>query len=456
MQQEKPYISTNSNNNSPSKQGGVPLLSILYSTLRNWPWLLLSVIVCCGLGLLYILHTPNTYEQSAMLVIKDEDEGGSVSKDLSQIGIFQNNSNLQNEVATLKSPDLIAEVVQRLNLEYNYLIPGLFHSKVAYGPNLPISISIPALSDKVSARFEIKVAKNGDIQVSNFETREKDIKKQSEKVYKGKLNVPFETFLGTMTVIPSKYYNKNEEISMDVEKWTLFGVVEYYMKKLSVTPDEDGGTVITLKLTSPSVSRADDFLNTMVKVYRENWIEEKNQMAIATSNFINERLNVIERELGNVDSDISEYKSAHMLPSVERAAETYMTQNQQLSDEILTLSSELQITRYLRDYMTSPANQEALLPSNIGLTKTNYNTAIENYNSKLIERNNLASKSSDKNPIVENLDQDLNGMRNAILQNIDNSILNLKTQINNLQGARGETREKIASNPSQAKYLLSV
>ncbi|MDE6028049.1 MAG: chromosome partitioning protein ParA, partial [Muribaculaceae bacterium] len=435
---------------------GIPFSEIFKRTLYKWPWLLLSVIICCALGALYLIRTPYTYSQSAVLVIKDDEEGGSVSKDLSQIGIFQNNSNLQNEVATLKSPDIIEEVVERLNLEYNYLIPGLFHSKVAYGPNLPITVSVPDISEKTSATFDIEVATNGDITVTNFETREKDIKRESDKVYKGKLNKPFNTFLGEMTVTTTKYYDHTKPIDMKVEKWTLFGVVEYYMDHLSVEPDEDGGTVITLTLTGPSVSRADDFLAMLVKVYRENWIDEKNQMAIATSNFINERLKVIEKELGNVDSDISEYKSAHLLPSVEHAAETYMKQNQQLSDEILTLTSELQMTRYLRDYMTSPANQNSVLPSTVGLTKTNYNTAIESYNAKLIERNNLAAKSSDKNPLVENMDNDLNGMRAAILHNIDNSIVNLKTQINDLQGARGETREKIATNPTQAKYLLSV
>lgn len=434
----------------------IPFSRIFQQTIKQWPWLLLSIFICCALGFLYLLHTPYTYSQSAVLVIKDDEEGRSVSKDLSQIGLFQNNSNLQNEVATLKSPDVIEDVVERLNLEYSYYLPNLFRKQIVYGKTLPVSVSAPGCSEKATVYFKLNVATNGDVEVSDFKVREKGVKTESDKVYKGKLNVPFQTFIGEMTVIPTAYYDKNKDVELDVEKWSKFGVIEYFTEHLNVEPDEDGGTIIKLTLTDPSVERADDVLSTLVKVYRENWIDEKNQMAIATSNFINERLNVIEKELGNVDSDISQFKSSHLLPNVEQAAETYMKQNQQLSEDILNLTSELQITRYLREYMAAPANQNSILPSTLGLTKTNYNTSIESYNAKLIERNNLAAKSSEKNPLVATMDADLEGMRNAIIKNIDNSIVTLSTQIRDLQGARGETREKISTNPTQAKYLLSV
>ena len=41
-------------------------------------------------------------------------------------------------------------------------------------------------------------------------------------------------------------------------------------------------------------------------------MKDKNQIAISTSMFINERLGVIEQELGNVDEDSSSYKSEHL------------------------------------------------------------------------------------------------------------------------------------------------
>ncbi|MDE5789717.1 MAG: polysaccharide biosynthesis tyrosine autokinase [Muribaculaceae bacterium] len=457
MQAEKQYIPATQYNSLENKQNSVPLIEILYATIKKWPWLLLSVIVCCGLGLLYILRTPNTYSQSATLVIKDDDEGGSAAtRDLSSIGLFQNNSNLQNEVATLKSPDLMEDVVTSLGLDYSYNIPGIFHNKVAYGKNLPITVSVPQLTANLSASFRIEVFTNGDLSISDAKLWKNGKQQSFENVYKGKLNQPCSTPIGEITVTPTKYYDKSKNIEILVWKGKTFDVVETFCNRLTVTPDDEGGTVITLTLTDDSVERADDILATLIKMYRENWIEDKNQMAIATSNFINERLQVIEKELGNVDSDISQYKSDNLLPDVELATEGYIKQNQQLSEEILNLSGQLQMAMYVRDFVTAPANQASLLPSNVGLTKQNVSSTIDTYNKKMIERNDLASKSSNQNPMVVNMDRDLSALRQAVVSNIDNEINDLRTQINQMQGARSETRNKISSSPTQAKYLLSV
>lgn len=439
-----------------AKSIGVPISEVFMRTLHKWPWLILSILICCGIGVFYILTTAPQYTQTAVLVIKDDDEGGSVNKDLAQIGLFQSNSNLQNEVATLKSPDLMEEVVEKLNLDYYYFHKGLFHDKVAYGTNLPVNVLITGITNKVTATFNLKISKNGDVAVSDCKIIDGKDSKESGKVYQGKLNTPFKTFFGEMTVTPTPYFEKSKDENLYVYKDAMFNAVEGYCKQLTVQPDDKGGTTITLSFTGTSIERADDLLNTLVDLYRENWIEEKNQMAIATSNFINERLNVIERELGNVDSDISQYKSANLLPNVDRAADNYMSQNQQLSDEILNLTSELQMTRYIRDYVTSPAHRDAVLPSNVGLTQNSISSAIDKYNTKLLERNNLAAKSSDQNPLVVNMDNELSAMKQGIVGNIDNSIVKLKTQIGDLQVARGETRQKISTNPTQAKYLLSV
>ena len=52
-------------------------------------------------------------------------------------------------------------------------------------------------------------------------------------------------------------------------------------------------------------------INTLISVYNTDAINDKNQIVMNTSNFINDRLIVIEKELGDVDSDIESYKREH-------------------------------------------------------------------------------------------------------------------------------------------------
>ncbi|MDE6160167.1 MAG: AAA family ATPase, partial [Muribaculaceae bacterium] len=178
--------------------------------------------------------------------------------------------------------------------------------------------------------------------------------------------------------------------------------------------------------------------------------------AVSTSNFINDRLDVIESELGHVDSDISSFKSEHLIPDVAAASSMYMSQNQQIQQNILDLNNQLQLTRYIKSYLGADDNRDRLLPANSGVANVDLQSQISEYNNLVLQRNSLLSKSSERNPLVIQLNEQMGQMRQAILAAVDNSIVALQTQIKSLQGSQASTTSKIASNPSQAKYLLSV
>ena len=108
-----------------------------------------------------------------------------------------------------------------------------------------------------------------------------------------------------MVVTRGDGFKDKEAFDLYVTKSPLKSAVSSYTAKLKVALLDDKGTVIDLTVNDPSVQRAEDILNTLIGVYNENWIRDKNQIAVSTSNFINDRLGVIESELGNVDQDIS-------------------------------------------------------------------------------------------------------------------------------------------------------
>ncbi|MFQ6928731.1 MAG: hypothetical protein ACLRS8_13400 [Parabacteroides merdae] len=73
-----------------------------------------------------------------------------------------------------------------------------------------------------------------------------------------------------------------------------------------------------------------------------------------------------------------------------------------------------------------------------------------------MQRNSLVANSSAENPLVVDMDQALASMRGAIIRSIDNQIVTLNSQIKSLRQTEQQTTSRIAANPTQAKYLLSV
>ena len=429
---------------------------LLYLCLMKWQWFVLSLVVTVGVATVYLLRTPAVYTRTASVLIKEDSKGKSVSSDLesfSEFGLFQSSTNVNNELVTFQSPALMTEVVKRLRLDMNYFVPGKFHRQVAYGLTLPVDVTINDLPENESAGFTLEVQPDGTLFLSDFIRNGTDL---DEKDIKGSLFDSIPTPLGKIIINTTPNYVKGKAYTLYVGKSNLYNAVNSCSSNLSVSLNNEKASVIDLSFKDNSTQRAEDVLSMLISVYNENWVKDKNQIAVSTSMFINERLGVIEQELGNVDEDISSYKSEHLLPDVQAASSMYMAQSSATNAQILALNNQLYMTRYIRNYLANDANRTQLLPANSGIESANIESQIAEYNKQLLQRNSLVANSSAENPLVMDMDQALASMRGAIIRSIDNQIVTLNSQIKSLRQTEQQTTSRIAANPTQAKYLLSV
>lgn len=436
-------------------QDFIRIQDLLYMCLAKWHWFVLSLAVCLGVAIAYLLRTPPVYTRSASILIKDDSKGKSASTDMesfADFGIFTTNTNVNNEMGTLQSPDLMREVVTRLHLEMNYLVEGRFHKNTIYGDQQPVAVTLADLPDNQSVTFQLHLSKEGNYTLS-------DLSRNGEPVdgeIKGQLGDTIQSPFGKMAVTATAHYQKGQIADIEVTRSSIKGAVGAASSRLTVSQNDEKSNIITLSFQDVNIQRAEEVLNTLISVYNENWVKDKNQIAVSTSMFINERLGVIEGELGNVDNDISSYKSQHLLPDVQAAASMYMAQASEANAAIKSLNNQVYMARYIRNYLTSETNRFQLLPANSGIDNANIGSQITEYNNQLLERNNLVSKSSVKNPLVIEMDASLAAMRKALVSSIDNQLVALEAQIRSQQNYGGQATSQIASNPKQAKYLLSV
>ena len=450
-------MAINQKNIKPGQQDDfLRIQDLLYLCLARWKWFVLSLMVTIGVATVYLLRTPAVYTRTASVLIKEDSKGKSVSSDLesfSEFGLFQSGTNVNNELITFQSPALMTEVVKRLRLDMNYFVPGKFHRQVAYGLTLPVDVTINDLPENESAGFTLKIQPDGTLYLSDFIRNGTDL---DEKDVKGSLLDSITTPLGKIIIHTTPNYVKGEAYTLYVGKSSLYNAVNSCSSNLSVSLNSEKASVIDLSFKDNSTQRAEDVLSMLISVYNENWVKDKNQIAVSTSMFINERLGVIERELGNVDEDISSYKSEHLLPDVQAASSMYMAQSSEANVQILSLNNQLYMTRYIRNYLANDANRTQLLPANSGIESANIESQIAEYNKQLLQRNSLVANSSTENPLVVDMDQALASMRGAIIRSIDNQIVTLNSQIKSLRQTEQQTTSRIAANPTQAKYLLSV
>ncbi|MDR1624479.1 MAG: polysaccharide biosynthesis tyrosine autokinase [Tannerellaceae bacterium] len=449
-------MATVQKNLSKQTEDFMQIQDLFYLCLSKWHWFVISLFVTLGIATLYVLTTPPIYTRTASILIKEDAKGKSTSSDIgsfADFGIFQTATNVNNELGILLSPDIMREVVARLHLEMDYHTDGRFYKQMVYGETLPVTVSIRDLPESEPAAFTLELSEDGNIELSDFERNGESI---SADAIKGKLQDAIKSPVGRIVVMPSANYNSHSTTTLYVSRSNLHNAVSKCTFNLTVEQNDEKSNIIFLSYKDASIKRAEDVLNTLISVYNENWVKDKNQIAIKTSMFINDRLGMIEGELGHVDDDISSYKSEHLLPDVQAASTMYMAQANEANVQIMALNNQVYMARYIRNYLTSETNKFQLLPANSGIDNTGIASQINEYNDRLLLRNSLMANSSTQNPLVVDMDATLVAMRKAIVSSIDNQLVTLNAQIKSLQSHSGQATSQIASNPKQAKYLLSV
>ncbi len=443
----------------------IRLQDLFYLCLAKWRWFILSLAVTLGIATYNILTTPNVYQRTASLMIKDDSKSQGISSDVSSMfgdmGLGNAKSNVNNELIAIQSPAMLLETGKRLKLDVDYAIDGAFHKEALYGGDLPVTVDFIGFTDEQSGSFQLQLKGDGSYLISKLKgiTRDNLPVDDSDEI-SGRLGQIIHTPLGKIKVDKAPSYSqfvKNGDASvLYVSRSNIYAMADRIKGSLAASLSEEKSTVIALTYKDVLPKRAEDVINTIISVYRKNWLEDKNQMTISTSHFITERLGVIERELGDVDKNISAFKSSNLLPDVEAAAQQYMQKSTEVDKQIMDLNSRLAIAQYIRNYLTGKVGKNQLLPSNTGIESPGIEQQISEYNKRQLERNNLVANSSEQNPLVADYDQSLGSMRKSITASLDNFVVTLKTQLGTLQANEAATTTQIASNPNQAKYLQTV
>lgn len=440
----------------PADKGQMKINEFLYLCMAHWQWFVISLVVCLGLAYIYLRTTTPTYNKTASIMIKTDTNGNSISQSagmFEDLGLYQGNSTVNDEVALITSPDLMRDVVRRLSLDISYSRPGTFRPHVLYGSQLPVQVQLPDVPENSTASFHLNLDKDGEYEMSDIVLNGRAFE---GKTVRGRIGIPQKTVLGTVTVLPGKAYNGKQPTELDVNKGTVKGTAAGFSGSLTATVEEDSWNIVEFSMTDTDPERAEDVIRTLIACYNDRWMQDKRDLADNSSKFIDERIRLLQNELGSVDNDISSFKSANLVPDVDAAASLYMSQASQASIALKDLRNQEYMAKYIRNYLRNSENKFNLLPTNSGLASPNLSAQISQYNAKILERQSLVSQSSASNPLVAELDQQIAAMRGALVASIDNETVALQAQIKSQEGVSGSAQSKIASNPRQAKYLLSV
>ncbi|MBO4263504.1 MAG: polysaccharide biosynthesis tyrosine autokinase [Bacteroidales bacterium] len=241
----------------------------------------------------------------------------------------------------------------------------------------------------------------------------------------------------------------------DVPEDGLLAIAQGLQSGLVAERESEKSTIINLSYTDRSPEKARMILTQVIQVYDDKYLEDKHMLTQNTSRFIDNRLHLLENDLDRVDDSISTYKSRHGITDLLHVSEMYLRQQSQSDAQILSLTNQKAMAQYIKELVDDNSARRFLLV-NSGINNPVIEAQITQYNSLLMQLGSHLTYTSDQNPIIKNLEGEIESLRESIKTAIDDHIRTLDIELASLQGYHSETTSKITSNPAQAKYLASI
>lgn len=441
-------------NSQELQEKDINIRELIKPYLDRWLWFVVGAFLALLGGYLFIKLSTPIYRTETTILVKDAKnnklpEGASGLFDLSGIGGMNVNS-IENEIEILKSKKLIEQVVKDLGLTAEVYQEAAFTKKELYKDTSPVIINV--IGEKNNASDEQKKL---DILL---EIKGSELILSSDKLpdiirttYNKTISLPNANII--IQKNPDYKGEKIEELLLKV--YNTERIVNYYREILSIAPKDKDATVIGITLDLPIKAKTQDFLNKLVVVYNQDAINDKNSESKKTKDFIDERIAIIAKELGDVENEKQSFKTENQITDIATETKINLETNAQARARQLEVDSQLELTNALMDYLSKQGDYQ-ILPNNIGLSDASAGNVINSYNQLIIERNRLLENSTAQNPVVIDITKKINSMRFSVMETLSKNRTGLQLERNKYLEEQGKLMSRISKVPTQEKLFRSI
>lgn len=400
----------NRNTEVRGKEHEIDLKEILFRFLGHWKWFVISIVLCLAYGAFKIYRATPMFSAQELVMIKDSRNGSDeFLLDLAGMG----RSNMANEIATLKSPDLCAKVVTALEFYTTYRIKGKFgmRERELYKTESPVYVRMENVSpDSIRSAFLefVPLTDRFEINVGG-------------KTYSVNINdmpIQLETPTGLFYIDMTKgapMPERNILVTINNPKSLSW----MYSGSLSIEESTETSTLLTIGMTGPHPQKCMDFIVKLIDIYNEETTNDKNTVARNTSAFILERIKDIASELDDVEQQAEDFRQSHQITDLGSAANMYFQRSGQNEQEQSQLEMQINLISFVENFVNNPDNNTKLIP-NLSLSDVSITGLISRYNEVLLSRERLVRATSESNPALIQMNEQLESMRQGIMTSISN------------------------------------
>src|SRR5690606_31814187 len=418
---------------------------IINQYTSKWHWFVISVVIFLALGFVYNRYTAPLYDAQARIKLVPEGGGNSELAVFQDLGAFQGPMNpIIDEIEIIKSRSNMMEEVNKLQLNLRiFKLGNILDSEIYKDPPFKLNFKeSDSVLNKSGLSFYVNL-----LSESKFGYKKEEGSPYRENTFGSNISTP----LGDLVITPNTpniKALKGSEYRVVINP--VSAVADSYRGRIIINPIDRSSSILSLYLQDRIQKRSQDIINTLIDVYNENAIEDKKMAADKTSNFIDARIREIYSNLYDVDQTAEEFKTDRGITDITSESNINLNVGMANRQELESAALQLNIASSMKDIVQGQSGYE-VLPSNLGLSDPGIANTTARYNQLVSERQRLMESSSDLNPVVQNLDRELNGLKRTLLSSLNNTTSGLEMRVNSLSQQQSRINSRIYSAPSNER-----
>ena len=446
-------------NNVSDSEATINLRDLIKPYLKRWYWFLIGFIFFVLFGIIYIKTTAPVYKIESTVLIKDAKKMSSASGDfgvLSGLGGFagMGTNSIENELEIFKSRRIIEDVIKDLKLQIPLFSREKYYNVELYKETAPFNIYVVnEKPDEELPKKPIDIKIEGD-KITLFS---KELKKDVVGSFNKTISLPYVNII--IAKNPGFNQRKVKKMKMDDFFFTysdIDGLVDDYQENLVVDLADKDATVIGLSMNYSNRDKAKDFMNDLINKYNHYATTDKNTESKKTKDFIDDRITLISKELGDVENQKEQFKIANDVVDIPTEAKMNLQIATEANKNQVENDTQIELTNILIKYINSPENQYQVIPTNIGIDNSSATSNIFAYNKLVLDRNRMLENATPENPIVIEITREIHSLKTAIKESLYKTLNTLKINRQKIAGFENRAESKISEFPRQEKLFRSI
>lgn len=424
---------------------------LIFRYLKNWKWFLLSGAVSLFIAVVYLLSTNTTFLVESTVLIRDDNNKKMFSElaILKSMGLESVKKDVEDELHILSSKNILSNALHDLDLTTNYYIKSRLKYIDLY-PEIPIKFQLLQLPDsKPQQVITLKINKVPD----GYKVKVKyGTDKQSYTVKD--FSKPFKTIAGTLKLTPSANFKEIE--TYKIVSYSINTITDIYKNQISINTINKKSNAVKISTITDNPAKAQAILNKIVELYNLDAVVDKNIIASSTRDFVEKRLELLKTELLDVELSVESYKKKNSLTDISQQSELYIRTNDDYKKELSKIETQLNLVEYIDNHINDKENKYSLIPANLGISDGPLDLLIRNYNDALLQRIKINRTSNYQNPLISQLEEQINALRLSIITSISTLKDGLRISKRDLKIKENQYIGKIKDMPTQEREYIDI